>query len=115
MSGLKAMSDKIEKIAFVLAQISYGVLWDNAPNQIQEQCRVDARAVLEALRPELEDAERMRKGLEAANALMNESYGVSGLHLNGDVAPWSELRTGGRFEEWLIEFDDALESNHGPG
>ena len=49
-----------------------------------------------------------RKGLEAVESLINESHGVCGLHLNGDFAPWSELRTGGRFEEWLIAFDDAL-------
>ena len=49
-----------------------------------------------------------RKGLEAVESLINESHGVSGLHLNGDLAPWNELRTGGRFEEWLIAFDDAL-------
>lgn len=30
--------------------------------------------------------------------LMNESDGVAGLHLNGDVADWSELVPGGRFE-----------------
>ena len=49
-----------------------------------------------------------RKGLEAVESLINESHGVGGLHLNGDFAPWSELRTGGRFEEWLVAFDDAL-------
>jgi hypothetical protein len=49
-----------------------------------------------------------RKGLEAVASLMDESSGVGGLHLNGDFAPWSELRTGGRFEEWLVAFDDAL-------
>jgi len=47
-------------------------------------------------------------GLEAVASLMNESHGVGGLHLNGDFAPWSELRTGGRFEEWLVAFDYAL-------
>ena len=49
-----------------------------------------------------------RKGLEAVESLMNESHGVGGLHLNGDFAPWGDLRTGGRFEEWLVAFDDAL-------
>ena len=49
-----------------------------------------------------------RKGLEAVASLMDESQGVGGLHMNGDFAPWSELRTGGRFEEWLVAFDDAL-------
>lgn len=31
-------------------------------------------------------------------ALIGESYGVSGLHMNGDIAPWDELESGGRFE-----------------
>jgi len=47
-------------------------------------------------------------GLLAVEALINESRGVFGLHLNGDPSPWSELRTGGRFEEWLVAFDEAL-------
>ena len=50
----------------------------------------------------------LRAGLLAVEDLINDSYGVTGLHLNGDVAPWTELRTGGRFEEWLLPFDDAL-------
>ncbi len=45
--------------------------------------------------------------LREVAALIDESHGVAGLHLNGDVAPWSELREGGRFE-WLGEFDRAL-------
>jgi len=49
-----------------------------------------------------------RKGLEAVASLIDKSHGVDGLHLNGDLAPWDELRTGGRFEEWLVAFDDAL-------
>ena len=48
-------------------------------------------------------------GLLAVEQLIAESRGVTGLHLNGDVAPWDELRTGGRFEYWLFAFDDALE------
>ena len=54
-----------------------------------------------------------RKGLEAVGTLINDSHGVCGLHLNGDFAPWSELRTGGRFEEWLVAFDDALNAARG--
>lgn len=46
-------------------------------------------------------------GLSEVETLMDESEGVAGLHLNGDVAPWSELRSGGRFEEWLLGFDEA--------
>lgn len=48
---------------------------------------VNAR-LLEALSALLADIE----------ALIGESAGVYGLHLNGDVSPWSELEEGGRFE-----------------
>ena len=56
----------------------------------------------------LAECERMRKGLKAVENLISESHGVTGLHLNGDEAPWDELRTGGRFESWLFDFDQAL-------
>lgn len=36
--------------------------------------------------------------LDEVQDLIGESYGVAGLHLNGDVAPWSEIEEGGRFE-----------------
>ena len=49
-----------------------------------------------------------REGLSAVEDLINESTGVYGLHRNGDGAPWEELRTGGRFEEWLVKFDAAI-------
>ena len=52
--------------------------------------------------------ERMHRGLRAVEDLINDSHGVTGLHLNGDVAPWDELRRGGRYEDWLIDFDVAL-------
>lgn len=54
------------------------------------------------------EIEALRKGLSAALDLIEESYGVSGLHLNGDVASWTELRTGGRYEDWLFDFDQAV-------
>ena len=43
----------------------------------------------------ISEVERLRKGLAAVAALIAESRGVAGLHLNGDEAPWDELRTGG--------------------
>lgn len=52
--------------------------------------------------------ERMKKGLDAVTDLIAESHGVAGLHLNGDIATWDELRKGGRFDTWLIDFDEAL-------
>ena len=50
------------------------------------------------------ELEKMQKGLDAVQDLINNSYGVAGLHLNGDVAPWDELLEGGRFEDWLKDF-----------
>ena len=40
-------------------------------------------------------------------ALADHSYGVHGLHQNGDLAPWSSLFSGGFFESWLLSVDDA--------
>lgn len=52
--------------------------------------------------------EKQAKAIAAVVALIEDSYGVAGLHLNGDVAPWHDLREGGRYEEWLIDLDAAL-------
>ena len=35
---------------------------------------------------------------EDIQGLIADSSGVYGLHLNGDLAPWSELEAGGQFE-----------------
>ena len=52
-------------------------------------------------------------GLRAVECLINDSRDVGGLHLNGDAAPWDELRTGGQFESWLFDFDAALAAAEG--
>lgn len=52
---------------------------------------------------------KLERGLKAVDQLIAESGGVYGLHLNGDMAPWAELRSGGRYEEWLRDFDAAME------
>ena len=51
--------------------------------------------------------EAARKGLAAVRNLIDDSRGVTGLHLNGDVAPWDELLAGGQFEDWLFDFSAA--------
>lgn len=56
----------------------------------------------------LSENERLRAGIKSVEGLINDSQGVYGLHLNGDCAPWETLRTGGQFEEWLLDFDKAL-------
>lgn len=58
-----------------------------------------------------QDASKLKFALkelsESINALIDESQGVYGLHLNGSNAPWSSLRGDGRFCEWLAALDDA--------
>lgn len=55
------------------------------------------------------EIEALRKGLVAVLSLIEESHGVAGLHMNGDVAPWHDLRVGGRYEDWLFDFDRAVQ------
>ena len=62
-----------------------------------------------------EDMHKMNKELLAAlkrvvgdvRTLADHSYGVHGLHQNGDLAPWNSLFSGGFFESWLLSVDDA--------
>lgn len=64
-------------------------------------------------RREIDDAAYIKKleaGLQSVLDLIDETHGVDGLHMNGDFAHWGTLRTGGRFEEWLLPFDDAIEA-----
>ncbi len=42
--------------------------------------------------------------IQAVDQLMAESQGVAGLHLNGDVATWEELKA-----NWLEDLEPALE------
>jgi hypothetical protein len=68
-----------------------------------ERVKPDAIAKAEA-----EVVRAAESGLLAVANLIDNSAGVDGLHLNGDVASWESLRTGGRFEDWLVKFDVAL-------
>ena len=51
---------------------------------------------------------QLEAAVTAVAQLIDESNGVDGLHLNGDVASWDSLLEGGRYEEWLIDFSEAL-------
>ena len=64
--------------------------------------------VIEAVKDLKSGVERLRGGLKAVSDLIDNSEGVCGLHLNGDMAPWEELRSNGRFAAWLVKFDEAL-------
>ena len=70
--------------------------WDVEPTDQQRIAKFEA------------ENEALRKGLDAVQELINHSNGVTGLHLNGAVAPWEELLAGGRFEEWLVDFSAAI-------
>lgn len=56
-----------------------------------------------------EMVEALEKAVRSVCELIGDSRGVDGLHLNGDIAEWDSLRTGGNYEGWLIEFDEAQE------
>ena len=70
--------------------------------------RAATRTLEAALQRQAAELETCNKALLAVAALIDESEGVIGLHLNGDVALWKDLRTGGYFEDWLFDFDAAL-------
>ena len=56
----------------------------------------------------LAEIDRLKAGLNAVQELINDSHGVIGLHLNGDVAPWDSLLEGGYYEDWLLAFGKAM-------
>ena len=56
----------------------------------------------------LERVRELESGIAAVQEVIDRSYGVSGLHLNGNVAPWMDLLEGGRYESWLLDFSVAL-------
>lgn len=67
-----------------------------------------ANAHLIAAAPELLEAAISVLG--DIEGLIHESTGVCGLHLNGEIAPWSELLAGGRFEDWLGSLETLREA-----
>jgi hypothetical protein len=54
--------------------------------------------------------QRMQTLVDDVDALISDSDGVAGLHRNGDLAPWSELTAGGRFETWLGSLEEARQA-----
>ncbi len=79
----------------------------NCIGQLHNLEGLEAADRIEALEAEVE---RLRAGVKAVQALIRESDGVAGLHLNGDIAPWSTLLAGGHYEEWLRDLSAALEA-----
>ena len=76
-----------------------------------EQRMTQVVATLRAVAAEKEAAPELLTALSGLlldiEALVRQSEGVAGLHLNGDVAPWADLLPGGRYEAWLATVADA--------
>lgn len=88
--------------------------WRQSASVFEDGCVLISSAVLLDALADSERAERLevenkvlRDGLLAVEELIGDSYGVVGLHRNGDTAKWDELRTGGRYEDWLLAYDKA--------
>jgi hypothetical protein len=83
---------------------------DMHPDYMSASCQ-DVMAAVDremALREERDQLKAQVNGMkQAIDDLVRDSEGVAGLHQNGDVAPWDELLTGGRFDEWLCVLDDT--------
>lgn len=85
----------------------------------------ESRAYALALEQELRDRARLTAERDARQAdlvtaaiaalhdiddLVANSDGVSGLHMNGDMAPWSEIMDGGAFGAWLQSVERLREA-----
>jgi len=105
-------TNRIEIVAIgkTVARIYRSVQEQDLPNaRLIAACSpLNMSAILAHVEAQAAEIERLRAGLRAVSDLIDESHGVAGLHRNGAVAPWGDLRTGGRYEEWLVSFDDAM-------
>lgn len=95
-----------------IAELEESILKEKLKTAQQVKLNMELEAKLRAAR---ERNTVYGPGLKAVDNLMSESAGVCGLHLNGDDAPWDTLRTGGHYEDWLLDFDKALAAIPEPG
>lgn len=89
-----AYATKQETVKDVMQGHGFPFNQRDAVIEANERQLADAR--LRAAAPDLLDA--LNEMLNDIEGLIGESAGVYGLHMNGDLAPWSELEEGGRFE-----------------
>ena len=93
-------ADEIQRLRARVAELQSDL-------QGTELSRESLQAENESLR---RDAEVYKDGLLAVVNLIESSLGVYGLHLNGELAPWDTLRTGGGYEDWLQSLDAAVDA-----
>lgn len=72
-----------------------------------EENDANARRIIHAVNAHDRLVQTLRNLTESVKGLINESSGVYGLHLNGDLATWPSLTKGGSLEEWLLPLADA--------
>lgn len=109
-----------EWLEFIVSEDCVDMLGEPRPFETRH-----AEVLREALRimAERDAAEKQRDELLAVlegltgdiQSLIGESCGIAGLHMNGDIAPWSELEAGGRFERLthLLDAHAAIASVKG--
>lgn len=105
-SGGDGVSDLVKRLRGKYSVGPNGVYEDRDFGSYTAPICKEAANRIEELEEKLGKAE---KGLESVFNLINDSVGVAGLHLNGDVALWDSLLQGGQFEGWLIDFSEAME------
>lgn len=70
----------------------------------------DAHKFVAAVNSRADLVEALTKLVGGLDYLIGGSYGVAGLHQNGETAPWGDLTRGGCCEEWLRVLDDARDT-----
>lgn len=108
---LKELTPKIDEPLQRLGALLADLLDDDAFNNVEQYLNAALVEVV-SLR---ERVRVLESGQQAVISLMDSSDGVSGLHLNGDVATWGELCRGGEYEAWLGAFSDSILAGGGKG
>jgi hypothetical protein len=81
---------------------------ERGQNDAEGALREVGRQARDILAENVKLREALEKLTTAIADLADESYGVAGLHRNGDIAPWRSLFKGGQFEEWMLPHHEAL-------
>jgi hypothetical protein len=112
----EGVGERIASIATAVRECAFG--WEPTARLIGNVCAEDVADLCGAILtryahptikpvPDTKAHELLNLLLDDLDALVDNSEGVAGLHLNGDVASWESLREGGRFETWLMRMDEA--------
>ena len=112
----EVVTERIASIATAVRECAFG--WEPTARLIGNVCAEDIADLCGAILtrygrptmkpvPDTKAHELLNLLLDDLDALADNSEGVAGLHLNGDVASWESLREGGRFETWLMRMDEA--------